>query len=53
MVVGGGGWLLVRKFLRYKLMDNKGIAVVNTKLFINKKLDEESWHCSINPGSNM
>ena len=29
------------------------IAVVNTKLFINNKLDKESWHCSINPDSNM
>ena len=22
-------------------------------MFINKKLDKESWHCSIYPGSNM
>ena len=34
-------------------MDHMVIAVVNTKFFINKKLDKESWHCSINPGSNM
>ena len=32
-------------------MDHMVVAVVNTKLFINKKLDKESWHCSINPGS--
>ena len=24
-------------------MDHMGIAVVNTKLFISKKLDKESW----------
>ena len=28
------------------------IVVANTKLFINKQLNKESWHCSINPGSN-
>ena len=34
-------------------MDHMVIAVMNTKLFINKKLDEESYHYSINSGSNM
>ena len=45
--------LLVQKILRYKVDVHMVIAVVNTKLFINKKLDKESWHCSINPDSNM
>ena len=48
--------VLVQKILRYiySLVDgHMVIAVVNTKLFINKKLDKESWHCNINPGSNM
>ena len=27
-------------------MDHMVIVVVNTKLFINHKLDKESWHCS-------
>ena len=30
-----------------------GIAVVNTKLLINKKLDKESWHCNSNSDSNI
>ena len=37
------------KFLRYSVYGSYGISVV----FINKKLDKQSWHCSINPGSNM
>ena len=45
--------LLVQKFLRYRVYGLHGISVVNTKMFINKKLDKESWHCSINPGRNM
>ena len=47
----GGGGLLVQKFLRYGVYGLYGISVVNTKMFINKKLDKQSWHCSINPGS--
>ena len=27
-------------------MDHMVIAAVTTKLFINKKLDNELWHCS-------
>ena len=50
---GGGGGLLVQKFLRYRVYGSYGVSVVNTKMFINKKLDKELWHCSINPGSNM
>ena len=34
-------------------MAHMGIAEVNTKLFINEKLDKESRHCSSNPCSNM
>ena len=30
-------------------MDHVGTAVVNTKLFVNSKLDKESWHCSSKP----
>ena len=48
-----GGGLLVQKFLRYRVYGSYGISVVNTKMFINKKLDKESWHCKINSGSNM
>ena len=29
------------------------ITVVNTMFFINKKMDKESWNCSINPGSKI
>ena len=50
---GGGGGVLVQKFLRYRVCGSYGISVVNTKVFNNKKLDKESWHCSMNPGSNM
>ena len=45
--------LLVQKFLRYRVYGSYGISVVNTKMFINKniqiqkKLNKESWHCSI------
>ena len=48
--------VLVQKFLRYKVDGSNGytiIAVVNTKLIINKKLDRESWHCSISQGSTI
>ena len=49
----GGGGLLVQKFLRYSVYGSYGISVVNTKMSINKKLDKQSRHCSINTGSNM
>ena len=47
---GGGG---VTGSKVYTVYGSYGISVANTKMFINKKLDKESWHCSINPGSNM
>ena len=50
---GGGGGLLVQKFLRYRVYGSYGISVVNTNMLISKKLGKQSWHCSINPGSNM
>ena len=45
--------VLVQRFLRYGVYGSYCIAVVKTKMFINKKLDKEPWHCSINPGSNF
>ena len=43
-----------QKFLRYRIDGSYGyIVVVNTKPFINKKLDKESWRCSSNSDSNM
>ena len=33
-------------------MEHTVISAVNIKFFINRKLDNESWHCSIDPGSN-
>ena len=39
---GGGGGLLVQKFLRYRVYGSYGISVVNTKMFINKKLGKQS-----------
>ena len=49
----GVGGFTGTKFLRYRVYVSYGISVINTKMFINKKLDKESWHYSINPGSNM
>ena len=36
----------VRTGSKVSKMNRMAIAVVNTKLFINKKLDIESWHCT-------
>ena len=33
--------LLVQKFLRYRVYVSYGISVVNTMMFINKKLDKQ------------
>ena len=50
--------LLAKKFLRYKVDGSYGYGYSCSKYkvvyqFINNKLDKESWHCSINSGSNM
>ena len=51
---GGGGVTAskVSKIYGTFAFDHIIIAVVNTKLFINKKLDRESWYYSINHGSS-
>ena len=35
----GGEGVLIQKFLRYRVYESYGISVVNTKMFVNKKLD--------------